>query len=133
MGQSLRRLKISVVTDCWKDTKTLHPIFEERLAQETGRMFKVEQVEQLPYRPKPQSRAQRFSDAVASIQDGASVVGEIKDELENWKGNMEGTALENTQKYSDLDEAISSLESGQSEVESAAGELEGIEIPVAFG
>ena len=44
------------------------------------------------------------------IEGAVSEFSSLRDEIEEWKGNMEGTALENTDKYSRLEEACEILE-----------------------
>ena len=48
----------------------------------------------------------------------------LRDEIENWKSGMEGTNLENSSKYSDLEECYDSLENGISELEDLDFEIE---------
>jgi hypothetical protein len=72
-------------------------------------------------------------------------VESLRDELESWRDGMSGTNLENTEKYSMLEEAISALESVETEfdevgavdeiehiadrMDDVINELEGIEFP----
>lgn len=83
-------------------------------------------------KPKKKSRAERMSDAVAKIQEGRSEIETLKEEITEWKDNME-EKLSHTQKYSDLEECESTLEDVVSELESACDNAEGIEFPKAFG
>ena len=67
---------------------------------------------------------------VKSLLEGLDTdidVGEIeclKDEIENWKSGMEGTNLENSNKYSELEECFGYLESAVSELESLSFDSE---------
>lgn len=61
--------------------------------------------------------------SVDSLLRDYSDVESLKDELESWKDGMEGTNLENSQKFSDLDEACSALEAAFDKFEEATGEL----------
>jgi len=54
-------------------------------------------------------------DAISSAQ---SDLQELFDECDNWKSGMEGTGLENSNKYSMLDDVCSTLESAISELDS---------------
>jgi len=81
---------------------------------------------------KPKSRAQRVAHAVDAVRDAASDVGEVKEELESWKCGMEGTNLENTEKYGQLDEAVNLLDEFVSSCEDVAGNAESVEIPSMF-
>lgn len=74
---------------------------------------------------KHKSRATRLSEALAKVEEAKTDVEELRDEIENWKSGMEGTNLENTAKYTaleecydNLDEIVSNLEiSTETEVE----------------
>lgn len=79
------------------------------------------------------SRAARFSEALNKLNDAYREIEEIKDELDNWKSGMEGTNLESTEKYSQLEEAVDIMTSACDNVEGAITDLEGVEIPGAFG
>ena len=76
----------------------------------------------------------------------------LKEEIESWRDNMSGTALENTEKYQTLDECVSTLddvistlegvgeissiddiENAADEIESGADSAEGAEFPGMFG
>jgi hypothetical protein len=57
-----------------------------------------------------------FADSIGgvTIKDFENSISEIQlllDEICSWRDNIEGTALENTQKYSDLQECVEILES----------------------
>lgn len=47
--------------------------------------------------------------AETALSDAASEVRELADEMESWRDNMSGTALENTSKFEMVDEAASAL------------------------
>ncbi len=82
---------------------------------------------------KYKSRQTRLAEAIDQIQGGIDEVQDIYDELEEWRTGMEGTNLESTQKYEDLGEALDTLEEAKSNIENGIADLEGIEIPGAFG
>lgn len=81
------------------------------------------------YPPPAVSRTQRYSNAVSKVQDGIQEIEDIKGELEEWKSGMEGTGLENTEKYQELDSAISGIEDA---LPGDVSDLENVEIPGAF-
>jgi polyhydroxyalkanoate synthesis regulator phasin len=102
-------------------------------------------------------------DALMNVEDARDRVQELHDEMESWAGNMEGTNLENTQKYEDVSSARDILDSAVgflnnidikdtaeltdmdasdlleyvtdavSELENAIDECSGVEFPGAFG
>lgn len=53
-------------------------------------------------------------------ESAVSVVNELFDEIDNWKSNMEGTNLENTGKYSELEDCAGELETAQGDLEDAS-------------
>jgi predicted nuclease with TOPRIM domain len=75
------------------------------------------------------SRQVRLDKAIEKIREGLGEVQDIKEELENWKSGLEGTNLENSDLYSRLDDAVSTLEDQTSEIDSVIGELENVEVP----
>ena len=52
----------------------------------------------------------RISDNVQDIQNTSDGIQELHDEIESWHDNMQGTNLENTQKYSDLEDCMGELD-----------------------
>ena len=81
---------------------------------------------------KRKSRRIRRDEALAKISEGLADIEALKDEIEEWRDGMEGTNLENTQKYEDLNECADALETGYSDIEDAVSELENIEFPGMF-
>ena len=79
------------------------------------------------------SRAKRLEKALEEIRSGLGTVEELRDEIDNWKTNLEGTNLENTEKYSLLEETFDTLEQSHDEIESACDELDNVEFPGMFG
>jgi hypothetical protein len=57
-----------------------------------------------------------------AFENGKNDVRELAEEMGSWRDNMQGTALENTGKYSEVEEAADALES-------AADALDNVEIP----
>lgn len=78
---------------------------------------------------KQKSRATRLSNACSKIAEGIAEIEELKDEIVSWKEGMEGTNLEQTAKYSELEECADQLENAVSELDSSNNELEGVEFP----
>jgi len=81
---------------------------------------------------KCKTRATRLSEAINAIREQLGTVEELKQELEDWQSNMQGTNLEATMKYEELEEAVSQLDAVNSEIESACETAESIEFPRAF-
>ena len=89
------------------------------------------------------SQAQGIIDGIDS-----SELESLTEEITNWRDGMQGTNLENSNKYSELEEAASTLEgidvnsfsiddyedieNVAEELESAASELQGVEFPRMF-
>lgn len=78
----------------------------------------------------PVSRAERLEEAKSMLDDAKSIIEELRDEIEQWKTGMEGTNLENTQKYQDLEECYSTLDDAVSNLENM--ELDSISFPGMF-
>src|SRR3989304_6047287 len=53
---------------------------------------------------------QKAFEVVRNLEVNTSEIEELYDEIDQWASGMEGTGLENTQKYSDLDECRSQLD-----------------------
>lgn len=71
-----------------------------------------------------QSRAKRFQEIVNSLQqiegikeDVVSEIQGLKEEMENWRDGLQGTNLEYSEKFNQLEECISVLENNESEIE----------------
>ena len=71
---------------------------------------------------KQEKRESTVGDLVA---DAVSELESLKDEMSEWRDNMEGTGLENTSKFEQVSEAAETLESYVSEVD-VPDELSGI-------
>ncbi len=56
------------------------------------------------------SRAKRLAEALVEVESGQSEIACLQEEIESWQAGMEGTNLENTEKYSQLGDCIDSLE-----------------------
>ena len=89
------------------------------------------------------------------LSDAQSEVESLRDEMDDWASNMEGTSLENTEKYQTVSEArdtlddlssrlsdvsleeefedVSELEDIISELEDISSELESVEFPSMYG
>lgn len=81
---------------------------------------------------KYKSRATRLSEALDGIRDGLSEIESLQEEVDNWKEGMEGTNLEQTDKYQMLTEASDALSSGHDDIENALSELENVEFPTMY-
>lgn len=58
-----------------------------------------------------ESASESFPDSCISIEDDKAEIEALKEEIESWYDNMTGTNLENTEKYSLLEECKDNLES----------------------
>lgn len=81
---------------------------------------------------KPKSRATRLADCFEKIADAKLEIEELKNELEDWQSNMDGTNLEATEKYGQLDEAISLLDDYVTQLEEFDGKEDEVEFPGMF-
>ena len=79
------------------------------------------------------SRASRLAEAISKIQDGMDEIRSLADEISEWRGNLEGTNLENTQKYSELQECEDGLNEAAESIEAGVNDLENIEFPQMYG
>jgi hypothetical protein len=78
------------------------------------------------------SRSTRLSEALGNIDPIVVDIQDIFDEVENWKSGMEGTNLENTYKYEQLEQACEGLEEIISELEDLKEKHTEIEFPGMF-
>ena len=62
-----------------------------------------------------------------ALQHGHSIVEELKDEMGDWRDNMDGTGLENTDKFQRVSEAADTLESAEESLREAAESAETLE------
>ena len=82
------------------------------------------------------SRAKRLIEIVETFQgeidtakEGAKTnIEELKDEITSWREGMEGTNLENTAKYGELEECEDALETLMDEIDSIEAEVSGDDI-----
>lgn len=70
------------------------------------------------------SRAAELAEAEEHVEAAKEIVGELKDSMEDWRDNMP-ESLQQTEKYGEVEECVSNLESLESE-------LEGISFDVDF-
>lgn len=132
----VRNITIVAQTNSWMETKKLGDLLTKAINEQVlpGKVFKVSSVTTASTRPPQESRATRLANAISQIQNGLGEVESLAEELTSWKDNMAdaGTGLENTDKYSRLEEAVGTLESAKDSIESAVSDLEGVEIPGMF-
>lgn len=82
---------------------------------------------------KHKSRNKRLSEAIGQLNNGLAEVQALQEEIESWRDNMAGTNLESTDKYQQLEDCATTLESASGEIENAISELETVEFPGMFG
>jgi flagellar biosynthesis/type III secretory pathway chaperone len=81
---------------------------------------------------------EKTAEIVGEFECDTSDIQELYDEIENWKSNLEGTNLENSGKYSELEECCDALQEiidnldnpsiDDSDPETAKSDLEGLEL-----
>ena len=81
---------------------------------------------------KYKSRSKRLSDALDRVTDAIEEIEILRDEIEEWKSNMEGTNLENTNKYEQLEECSGELEQLMDDLENAKDSEYNIIFPGMF-
>lgn len=81
---------------------------------------------------KNPSRADRLSEAIGKIMDGRDELEELKTEYEDWRDNLPEN-LQSSATADKLEETISTFDDAISEIDSATGNLEGIDLPQGFG
>ena len=81
---------------------------------------------------KKQSRAERLSDAFGNILGAKDEIEILKDEIESWKDNLEGTNLEYTYKYEQLEECYGVLEEIMDELENTICREDEVLFPSMF-
>jgi len=82
---------------------------------------------------KRQSRATRLEAALDKVRAGIEEITELRDEIENWKSGLEGTNLEQSQKYSDLETCCDELDNAVNELENGVSNAESVTFPGMFG
>lgn len=79
------------------------------------------------------SRRDELNKVIDSLRESFGTIEDLKDQLQTWHDNLEGTNLENTAKYTELEDIIDIFESGLDSIANAITELEEIEFPSAYG
>jgi hypothetical protein len=69
---------------------------------------------------KQQTDEVTVSAALENFED----IDSLREELETWKSGMEGTGLENTQKYETLGTSVDTLQSAYDTIQTASGNIE---------
>ena len=81
---------------------------------------------------KYKSRATRLDEAMTNLIEPIEEVRILKEELEEWMSNLQGTNLENTTKYEQLEEAVSLLEDLESGLEDIQSNADMVKFPGMF-
>lgn len=81
---------------------------------------------------KYKSRATRLDEAMTNLIEPIEEVRILKEELEEWMSNLQGTNLEYTTKYEQLEEAVSLLEELESGLEDIQSNADMVEFPGMF-
>jgi len=74
------------------------------------------------------TKAKRLQSALDKINEGLSELTTIADEVEEARDNMQGTNLENTERYQLYDEAAVTLRQAIDDIETVKGDAEGVEL-----
>ena len=77
------------------------------------------------------TRSERLNQTLDKIEELAEEIAFLHDEIGDWKEKLEGTNLENTQKYTDLEECESALDELQQNFEDAINAGREIQFPSA--
>lgn len=95
---------------------TVEKIVEKALREKYGEGASITVTDASP----PESRADRFSEAMSKVSDAKGECEALRDELDEWKGNMP-ESLQNGSKAEELDAAIGELEEVIQELEAVEG------------
>jgi len=74
------------------------------------------------------SKQDRLQAALDKIDKGLAELVTIAEEVTEARDNMQGTNLENTERYQRYDEAADTLLQAADDIESAKGDAEGVEL-----
>ena len=74
------------------------------------------------------SKATRLQEALDKIDEGLAELTNIAEEVTEARDNMQGTNLENTERYQRYDEAADTLQQAADDIESAKGDAEGVDL-----
>jgi len=74
------------------------------------------------------SKADRLQEALDKIDEGLTELQTLVEEITEARDNMQGTNLENTERYQRYDEAADTLQQAADDIESAKGDAEGVEL-----
>jgi len=108
LSEAMSAINLAPLEDAIEAVETYVAFLDVRAdAIEDAKLAPIGETETPPEATPPTYDPQ---DAVTDANCAAESVGELYDEIDNWKSNMEGTNHENTQKYNDLDECASALE-----------------------
>lgn len=102
-----------------------------KVMQKIRPLFNLDKVNLSGKRVKtPHSRAERLAEASSMLEDAKGIIEELRDEIDQWKSGMEGTNLESTQKYQDLEECFTALDEAVSNIENV--DVDNISFPGMF-
>lgn len=74
------------------------------------------------------TKATRLQEALDKIDEGLSELREVAEEIETARDNMQGTNLENTERYERYDEAADTLTQAIDDIESARDDASNVEL-----
>lgn len=132
MDMNLHRLKTlrGVVMEKVEDKRRLKAKLE--LAHLGNEEYDVVLVFTQHNKPKVKSRADRAADAKQQMADGLADLQAVMEEVEQWKDNMEGNNLENTPKFTEVQECYDALESICGDIEGYLDEIDEVQFPSMY-
>lgn len=80
----------------------------------------------------PESRSDRANLAISFVEDAMATIEELKEELESWKDSIPEN-LQNSDKYSQLEESISTMENVINSLSESIDGISEIEFPSMMG
>jgi hypothetical protein len=75
------------------------------------------------------SRNGDLMSAKEKFEEGATIIAHLKEDMEHWREGMEGTNLENSAKFSDVEECASKLDDLSNEADSVVNGCDNVEFP----
>ncbi|TLX65893.1 MAG: hypothetical protein E6L03_10460 [Thaumarchaeota archaeon] len=101
-----------------EETKTILEGIKEDIENEITGI-----IEEEPSTPESIAKLNKIFEVFGRQSIDTSEIESLYDEIDSWVGNMEGTALENTQKYEMLNDCRDNLETVKGNLESAESDM----------
>ena len=81
---------------------------------------------------KPLSRQARLTEAEALMENAKGITETLLEEISTWHDNLEGTNLENTNKYQELESAAEALQEVIDQIDEANSACQGVQFPTPY-